>query len=239
MFFPLGAVEDDLRRAVKAQERARARKAVHDSSPRRIAVLASIPPVPPMPQNTSLYPSTAQMDGFSFPSNDVLSDNQMPLSAVQNERARLSSQRFARVKDSLSLPYLQSRPRTKSKQKPSMLDLPPGINRPERKIVVEQVYPSQQPSTPPRRAQPAHRESPKQLAPLPPFNPYSRPRADSLTAVVEDRRLCYSPPPRKNYESNTTHLAPKQQQLRRMNTVNDLFGRIHREAEALGLKTAS
>ncbi|KAL0071728.1 hypothetical protein AAF712_000650 [Marasmius tenuissimus] len=66
------AVEDDLRRAVKAQERARARKAVHDSSPRRIAVLASIPPVPPMPQNTSLYPSTAQMDGFSFPSNDVL-----------------------------------------------------------------------------------------------------------------------------------------------------------------------
>ncbi|KAL0578468.1 hypothetical protein V5O48_003517 [Marasmius crinis-equi] len=235
-----GVAEDELQRALRAQERARARKAAHNSSPRRIAVPA---PVPPVPHHPALYPIPGHRNDLHFPSRDV-APPQVHMSPSRSERVRSSSQRFAGIRDSLTLPYLESRSRTKSKPRPPMLDLPPGINQPDRKIEVEQVFPTyaavRHPSTPPRKAVPVplpvHRESLKQLAPLPPFNPYSRPRADSLTAMVEDRRLCYSPPPKKNYESYSTFSVPSKK-LRRMNTVNDLFSRIHSRADALGLKT--
>ncbi|KAG7098959.1 hypothetical protein E1B28_000847 [Marasmius oreades] len=243
------SVGDEVHRPSEAQGWAHARRAVHSSSPHRTAVTHA---VHPMHQNAPLYPPTARVDLFyNFVSRES-STLDTPTTHIRNaapvvvtadetdELARLNSDRFARVRDSLTLPYL-SRTRTQSKAKPPMLYLPPGINQQDRHVVVEQVYSGStsnatRRSTPPRKLPPVHRESPKQLAPLPPFDPYARPRADSLSAVREDRRLCYSPPPKKQPERNPTTHATSDTRLRRMKTVNDLFGRINKRADALGLR---
>ncbi|KAF9269978.1 hypothetical protein L218DRAFT_939083 [Marasmius fiardii PR-910] len=240
-------LDEELRRTLQAQERARARRVIHDSSPHRTAVAH------PLHSKASLYPTMTRKGELYYPSrgssamgtpNAYARKAALDMAATEeaDERARVNNNRFARVRDSLSLPYLKSCTRASPKSKPPMLNLPPDINHPARQVIVEQVYsestpnPKLHPSTPPRKLAPVHRESPKYLAPLPPFNPYARSRADSLSALTEDRRLCYSPPPKKQSPRSLAMHVTSNRRLRRMNTVNDLFGNINQQADTLGMK---
>ncbi|KAK7059199.1 hypothetical protein VNI00_001826 [Paramarasmius palmivorus] len=243
------AVDEDIKHALYAQERAKARRAVLDASPRR-AICASPAksassrsevrtPVQPMnydcrvPESPA-YPSTAALDHYNFP----------PRSSAQDARARemYHDQRFGHVRDSLTLPYHQSRNQAKSKLKPPTLTIqPPSPSSSlRRQVVVDQAGSVSSEfgwvigSPPPRKAEPIkmYRESPKQLAPLQPFDPYLRPRADSLSAVLEDREVYDAP-----YAADELTPTTPNTRMRRMKSVNDIFSSINEKAQRLGLKT--
>lgn len=84
-------------------------------------------------------------------------------------------------------------------------------------------YPSRSPNSPNTSS-----FNNKRLAPLSPFNPYARTRAESLSAVIEDEGdeevAGDLPSPPLNVNSRS-------QKLRRLATVSNLFSRIHKEAE--------
>lgn len=80
------------------------------------------------------------------------------------------------------------------------------------------------------------RSTGSRLAPLPRYDPYVRPRADSLSAVIEDDRGAFEPP---SPDSPVTPTTPRsrQQFLRRMATVDNIHAKINRDARNLGLRT--
>uniref|UniRef100_A0A0W0FGB7 Uncharacterized protein n=1 Tax=Moniliophthora roreri TaxID=221103 RepID=A0A0W0FGB7_MONRR len=237
------AVDEDIKHALHAQERARTRRAAIDSSPRRALYTRQTKSSPSRSKvvhttqpptgyeniaKSPVYPSAAAMDGYSFPAAHDVQDVRTPRNS--------HSQRFSNIRDSLSLPYLRNR--TKNKPKPPALDLHPLVHNREREVMDDQPGYSASEfgwiGTPPRETlnTKLYRESPKQLAPLPRFNPFARTRADSLSAIVEDRETY-----ELYQEEDMTPTAPNTR-MRRMKTVNDLFSRIDEEARTLGLKTS-
>lgn len=97
-----------------------------------------------------------------------------------------------------------------------------------------------------------YRESPKRLAPLSRYNPFVRARSESMSSVIDNGfpvhrvhhvpRTPYPPLSPVDYgygtPSPTTPSTPRgrAQTLRRMATVTDIFSRINRQAQMLGLR---
>lgn len=134
----------------------------------------------------------------------------------------MRSFRFPRVKDSISLPYLQNRRRNappSSHRTSALDDLPPPVPQ----------LPQFRNTYPPAIAT---ENSPKHIAPLPRFDPFSRPRADSLSSLVEARS--------SGVETHTSRRSPSTVRTARSKqifAVSDIFSNINRQAASLGVKT--
>ncbi|KAF9076034.1 hypothetical protein BDP27DRAFT_1313805 [Rhodocollybia butyracea] len=125
----------------------------------------------------------------------------------------MHSFRFPRVKNSLSLPYIQKHRRNHTPSLASqVLDIVPPVP------AVEQNYS-------PTLATIDHGS--RRLTPLPRFDPFSRPRADSLSSLVEEREADSRPSQRF-----ATTTSPR---LKQTATVHEIFSKINRQAASLGV----
>ncbi|THV07633.1 hypothetical protein K435DRAFT_848048 [Dendrothele bispora CBS 962.96] len=170
--------------------------------------------------------------------------------------ARMRKHRFFRVKDSLSLPYTQSlmRSPTANKKLPPPLQLagsrPYGhdvgaipINAvsstaPPARTAGSSGAPSialskaSYPGVPSSLSNRSYSNSPKQLAPLPRYDPFSRPRADSMSSVIES--------PVDDFDSDSdddaTPTTPNTR-MKRQTTVDNIHARVNYQARILGMGT--
>ncbi|KAJ4485881.1 hypothetical protein J3R30DRAFT_1417715 [Lentinula aciculospora] len=193
----------DVRRALRAQERARMRKSTLEGSPHSRRVLVASSSTTPQPPRLSRPEPSVASANFNV---GVEPEN---LHVTKSERVRMRSFRFPRLKDSISLPYLQNRRKNvlpQSRHRNSAASPPPV------------------PQLPPLRTH---------IVPLPRFDPFSRPRADSLTSLVEARSVTGVDVPAIRRSPSTVRTSD----LKRVPAVNDIFASINRQAASLGMKT--
>ncbi|KAJ3882762.1 hypothetical protein F5051DRAFT_435825 [Lentinula edodes] len=230
-------VARDVQYALRAQERARMRKATLESSTHSKRVHSgsssiakpqvlplSDPDVGPatLLDHSLLIPIPKMSPASANAATDVGPNFQEPRHPVTSERVRMRSFRFPRVKDSISLPYLQNRRRNtppSSHRTSAMDDLPPPVPQ----------LPQFRNTYPPAVAT---ENSPKHIVPLPRFDPFSRPRADSLSSLVEARS--------SGVETHTSRRSPstvRTARSKQVSAVSDIFSNINRQAASLGVKT--
>ncbi|KAJ3786146.1 hypothetical protein GGU10DRAFT_434071 [Lentinula aff. detonsa] len=208
-------ITKDVQRALRAQERAHLRKVTLGSSPRNKKVLVARAPS----GKPQAFPPSWHNTNVSLTSPNTVSDSQENRIPTKVERLRMRSFRFPRVKDSISLPYLQNRRKNTPSHPSDIDDTPPPVPP----LPFRTMHPSSI----------ATRSSPKHIAPLPRFDPFARPRADSLSSLVEARSAA-------DIDLPPTRCGPatvRASRLRRVPTVNDLFSNINRQAVSLGMKT--
>lgn len=134
----------------------------------------------------------------------------------------MRSFRFPRIRDSLSLPYLQDRQK--------IIPPPRWINN-----TPPPVPPIPSATMPYPQALPLVMDhSLEQLAPLVRYTLFCRPRADSLTSLKENRGAVLGSEIRQC--SPTTVRSSRR--LERVAAVDDIFSRINRQAESLGVITS-
>ncbi|KAJ3721652.1 hypothetical protein C8R42DRAFT_642144 [Lentinula raphanica] len=210
------AIAKDVERALRARERARSRKLTPESIPRSRRMVTTpaqsvkAQEFPPSHSNKGLISAHATATPLDF---------QGECKPTTSERLRMRSFRFPRVKDSISLPYLQNRPRNapriSNQRIPAVGNGPPPVpsllsSRPTYSSPVLTCADG----------------SPKCIAPLPRFDPFTRPRADSLSSLVETRNVSNLGIPPMRCGPATVRAS----RLRRVPTMNDLFSNINRQA---------
>ncbi|KAF5388466.1 hypothetical protein D9757_004620 [Collybiopsis confluens] len=202
-------VDEDVRRTLRAQQRANSRKPTLGSSPRSYSSFVS----PSANMNFDMFPNP---ESVKVPSS-AFYESAGKAVAQENERIRLHSFRFPRIKDSLSLPYLQKRKRNSPTSSHSAIS--DGRQIPS----VDKAFSSG-----------GAMYNPKHIAPLPRFDPFSRPRADSMSSLLEPRMPADAAHPHLHRNTVST----SRQSLKRVATVHDVFDRIHRQAASMGVKVA-
>ncbi|KAJ3917595.1 hypothetical protein F5877DRAFT_79785 [Lentinula edodes] len=213
-------VARDVQYALRAQERARMRKATLESSTHSKRVHSGSSSIA-KPQVLPLSDPDMSLASANA-ATDIGSNFKEPRHPVTSERVRMRSFRFPRVKDSISLPYLQNRRRNtppSSHRTSAMDDLPPPVPQ----------LPQFRHTYPPAVAT---ENSPKHIVPLPRFDPFSRPRADSLSSLVEARS--------SGVETHTSRRSPstvRTARSKQVSAVSDIFSNINRQAASLGVKT--
>ncbi|KIK70748.1 hypothetical protein GYMLUDRAFT_290448 [Collybiopsis luxurians FD-317 M1] len=207
-------IEKDIHRALRAQERAKMRKAALEASPQSKKVLISSAVIP----NTQRYSSkeVQKCGGGLSNSTDSAASVQYDLSMKrENERSIF---RFLQVK---GLSHFQRR------RRPS----------PSLKSVISDefsIIPPPNSQCPPAIGITHLNQNSKHITPLPRYDPFLRPRADSMSSVISPRSFkpvdadlhCVDP------------LASPHHNLKRVATFNDIFDRIHRQAANMGVKAA-